>query len=282
MRAVGIVARVRDILLARGGAAGERWSSWFRNPAGSQQMGLWFRFVEELGLKHCEVANLKWDAALGGCTLFSTRRKGTVHLEVMPSAGVPWQLFNPAVPELGPVAGHGALALVLPGGDPEAPSLTGNIVAGAGAGQGCVWSFAGTLAGTDQGRRYPESEVLDLLRELPGGVDCCICREPLLGGDPEAAVALLVFTAGSQAPDESALLGEIVRRITAQMGPEFVPDRIRFFPLKPRRDENGELDQVWCRDQYLSGALFRKSRDDLYRTLSQLRVHVTRGGVPET
>jgi hypothetical protein len=92
------------------------------------------------------------------------------------------------------------------------------------------------------------------------------------GGD--SVFVLLVFMGGKRGVDEAGLIQTIFKAIEREMGKEFFPDRIHFFPLHPRGVADGELDHKWCQEQYLTGGLFRKSRDEIYRTLAQLREYV--------
>jgi hypothetical protein len=46
---------------------------------------------------------------------------------------------------------------------------------------------------------------------------------------------------------------------------------IKVFPLHPRFLEDAEVDHQWCRSQYLTGSLFRKSRGEIFRCVTRLR-----------
>ena len=108
---------------------------------------------------------------------------------------------------------------------------------------------------------------------------------PLSGLAGAHRYVLLVFTGGQPAGAAPAIT-DLRRRIELQLGAEFLPDRFEFFPLHPRRRE-GQLDDAWCRAQYLSGALHRKTSDPLFQALTALRTHVVQGapargpGTPE-
>ena len=279
VKAMGVDERVRDLLLAHPVPIDDRWHHWFRNPAGSRDTSTWSRFIETMGLGSQPAANLKWDAPLGGCSLFSARRPGTVHFEALPSAGVPWQLANPVFPDQSLASDHGLLELALPGAKEEEWSPSGNILAR----QGNSWTFAGTVARVRQGRHFPRAEVLEVVEQLGDGLCFSVCREPLVGGEFDEAVVLVVFTAGVLAGeehepclDQAQLRARIARAVSGALGDEAVPDRIRFFPLYPRFSAGGGVDHGWCEEQYVSGALSRKSKDEFYCTLSRMKAQMAK------
>jgi hypothetical protein len=80
---------------------------------------------------------------------------------------------------------------------------------------------------------------------------------------------LLVFT-GAQTPQAGVWLQELRRCIELQLGAEHMPDRTELIPLYPRKVK-GQVDEEWCHAQYLTGALYRKSADPLFQTLTALR-----------
>jgi hypothetical protein len=51
-----------------------------------------------------------------------------------------------------------------------------------------------------------------------------------------------------------------------------MPDDVAIYPLYPRRkQEGGEIDHDWCRTQYQTGMLQRKSRRRSTKLLTALR-----------
>jgi hypothetical protein len=199
--------------------------------------------------------------------LFSPRRRGQPHFDVLPAAGVSWRLSQLASPARPAVGDHGLLALEPLGAEEPSFEPTSSILARQGAG----WIFAGSREAARGGQHYPAREVLAELEGASGCLGASVCEVPLLGGDGEVELALLVFATQAAAQDEAALRRELERRIVQELGAELLPDRFCFFPLAPRRDDDGAVDHDWCREQYLSGALFEKSRDPLHRTLAELR-----------
>ena len=276
LRAVGIDETTRDALLRHPQPLGERIGHWFRDPATSQQTELWQRFVGDLGLQRSWSANLKWEAAHGGCTLFSLRRQGQAHFEVLPAAGTTWRLANPAHPERESVTGHGLLAISPLGAEKPVPVATASIVARHGAG----WVFAGSQENTRRGVYYPAREVLEAIEGMPGCLGASVCFAPLFGRDIASVAVLMVFVSRTDAVDDTQLRQLLERRIRQEMGAEHLPDRIQFFATTPRQDEAGVIDHAWCRSQYLTGSLASKSKDELFGCISLLRERIGQESTP--
>lgn len=268
VRAMGISTTVRDTLINRPVPLGDNWGFWYRNPAESLQLDRWREFVERTGLKQSYAANVRWEAAMGGCTLLSRRFKGQITVEALPGAGIQWQLDLPADHAPPAPADYGLLALGFPGDVEDVFRPTANIIARSGSG----WIYAASSVMGHHGRSYPRQEVLEVLQVLQtevGRYGLSLCVVPQLEGQP--TIELLVFTGSSAPVDEASFLRHVRQRIEGEMGAEFLPDRIRCFPLLPRRKADGEVDHDWCEEQLLSGALQRKARDELYGCLTLLR-----------
>ncbi len=84
---------------------------------------------------------------------------------------------------------------------------------------------------------------------------------------------LLVFTDNTAGVDEAKTVKEIRNTLVRDMGEEFLPDRILFYPLYPRRDPDKKIDHEWCHSQFITGGLLRKSKDELYRCITMIREH---------
>ncbi|MEW5804187.1 MAG: hypothetical protein AB1847_18990 [bacterium] len=276
LKAIGVSSRVRDLLFRHPVEAGTFWHSWFRNPAESFDLDQWQSFIQTVKLEEAYAGNLKWDAATGGCSLFSVRRKGQAHAHVLPSAGGPWRLTD--------LSGSGHEAL----GDcglfsPSAiDGKEKEVRAGASvlARRQKEWLFVKSLVSGREGRRYPQNEILEIIMtapELPYCSCCSMVEAPALGASGDFMFILLIFTAGRTGMagrtgiNEADIHKKIMRKIEREMGREFLPDRIRFLPLFPRFDQGGKIDHEWCKSQYLSGSFFRKSQREIYRCLARLR-----------
>ena len=270
VRVIGVTRKVRDTLLQKQVKFKKPLYYWFRNPAESLDLELWQQFIEISELERVYNGNIKHDATLGGCSLFSTKRQGQAHLQVLPSAGVPWGLADSASGEVDSVADLGVFSPVIPGRENGESRGTGSIVAKSSR----EWLFVGSKVSGRTGRTYPTTEVLASIHRLPFCSLSSMVEVPRFSGGGDPAFVLLLFTGGKTAVDQAAVRKEILTSIVREMGEEFLPDRIQFFPLHPRCDGDGNVDHHWCRDQYLTGSLFRKSREETYRYLTQLREYI--------
>jgi hypothetical protein len=270
IRVIGVSSRVRDTLLDKPVKFEKPWHYWFRNPAESPDVEQWQSFIEALGLEEVFSGNVKYDVALGGCSLFSIKRKGQVHFHVLPSAGVQWALCDPAGDDLESLADYGRFCAVAPGREDGEKTTSASILAK----NRKQWLFLGSRVSGRAGRNYPRAEILEAIQTLPYCSCCSIADIPPFGPGVDPAFVLLVFTGGKTGVGEAAVAKEILSAIEREMGNEFFPDRIQFFPLYPRYGSDGTVDHDWCRDQYLTGGLFRKSREETYRCLAQLRQYL--------
>jgi hypothetical protein len=269
IKAFGVSQQVRDILLESPVDAGNAWECWFRNPAESCDMEQWQQFVRDLNLKNSFAFNMKWDAATGGCSFYSIRRKGMAHMNVLPVPGSAWSLGNLAGGGAEAIGDIGTFCLSSPGA-PEGEQIetTGLIVKNRGE-----WTFSGTTVSNRKGRVYPVEEVLETLGNMRARVTFrfSITEVPLMDPGSGPSIDLLVFTGNRTGIDEAARLTEIRETITEEMGDEFQPDRIAFFPLYPRFLSGTAVDHDWCRDQYLTGGLSRRSRGEIFGCITRLR-----------
>jgi hypothetical protein len=135
-----------------------------------------------------------------------------------------------------------------------------------------VYHYGGPRSARRDGRVYPGAEVAQAIEQLPFVRGATVVPSPTGGVAGHYRQVLLVFT-GAQKPNTSAWSQEIRRSLELQMGGEHLPDRTEFIPLYARRVK-GRVDEEWCRAQYLTGALHRKSSDPLFRSLTELRGHL--------
>lgn len=269
LSAMGVTSRVREILLEKPIDAGKHWEYWFKNPAESQDIIRWQSFIETLKLKKIFAGNLKWDASLGGCSLFSLRYLGQANMNVLPCAGLPWCLTDVSGSNLETVMDFGVLSVATIGME-GGKTATSNIIAK----NRNEWFFVGSQESTRAGRFYPRAEVLETLQDIPFCSRCSIVEVPVSGSDGIPGFVLLVFLGGRMDIDRAEMSKKIRYRIEIKMGKEFLPDHIRFFSLYPKCTSDGTIDHDWCRSQYLSGALFRKSRQEIFASLTRLREYI--------
>lgn len=271
LRAVGITEAVRNLLLDRPVEVGKNWEFWFRDPAASQDFETWKDFIEALKLGGAFAGNQRWNASLGGCILFSVRRKGSAHHLVLPAAGVPWQLVDAADEKRLSLWAGGVFA-VKPAGAKDGIAAGGML-----AESRNEWHFLRPVLPGRSGRLYPVREVLDALCDLPFGSSCSMVEVPASRPDGSSLFILLVF-AGGRRVNEASVAERIGKTVLRELGREFLPDRIQVVALHPRRCEDGSIDQDWCGREYLSGGIARRQAGEVYRRLTDLRdlIHFSR------
>jgi hypothetical protein len=262
LRGLGVSRAARDALRAPGSLSVQHW---FRDPLEPLDLDAWLAFVKRHRLEDVRTSTVVIDASAGGVTLRLARPAGHVDTMIAPVAGRPWTLVEPSpLPEPPPARGPAGL-LVLDAAHP--PSI---IVGRAGD----DWLVAGTLGPRRAGRLYPAGEVTACLAALDFVEGASIV--PLPGRLPLATdFALVVFTASDHPATLTAThTAAVLATITDQIGADHLPDRVLFFPLHARRRHDGAVDDAWCRDQLLSGALDRKQRSPLFAQLTRLRERV--------
>lgn len=269
IKAFGVSKKVRDILLEKQVQAGDSWECWFRNPAESQDLDQWHYFIKRLKLENAYAFNLRWDAALGGCALFSIRRKGMAHMNVMPAPGSAWCLGDLSGVEMGSSADIGTFTVSAPGTSGDEMRGTADVIAR----NRQEWIFAGLNVFNKEGRTYPVSEILDSLRNMGVRYSFFSSFVDIPRIDPGSGHrgVLMIFRGAKAGFDDAVLLSHIRSLITQEMGDEFQPDEIEIFPLYPRFLQGVEVDHQWCRSQYLTGSLFRRSRGEIFQCITQLR-----------
>jgi hypothetical protein len=269
VKAFGVNKKVRDILLEKSPEVGSAWECWFRNPAESADLEQWHFFVRNLKLEKAYAFNLRWDAALGGCSLFSIRRKGMAHMNVLPAPGSAWCLGDLSGGGFESAMDIGIYTVSEPGADEKEKRETCDIIVR----NRQEWIFAGINTVHREGRNFPFQEILDSLRMMEARYSCFCSFVDVPLADPGSGhrMILLVFRGTKTNVDETRLSSEIRSVITREMGDECQPDKIQFFPLYPRFLSGREVDHEWCRHQYLNGALFRRERGGFFHCITRLR-----------
>lgn len=259
IRALGVSADLRDLLLRVPQARLNGLGHWFRNLEEPIDWIAWQKWVEQMGLKEVPTSNVLVDPAAGGAVLASARRTGAVHADVDPVPGRRWELRDL---NLSGQRAPGDIGLFtgLPDKGRPAPYVVLSRVRG-------QLHYAGTRAPRRDGRVYPSAEVAEAVSAMPSVLGASVVAVPAGGVPSRARFVLLVFVGGAKNPPSSAGLQ---RRVELQVGPAHLPDDVKVFPLHPRFAK-GRIDDVWCKAQYLTGALHEKSRDEMFLALTALR-----------
>ncbi len=269
VRALGVTPAARAALLrARTSLKGV--GHWFRNPEEPIDWHAWRAWVKQCGLAAVPSSNVLVEPSAGGAVLGSPRRVRELHTEAPPAPGRAWTLED--VNMSGQEAPGDVGVFTLLPGEARPPAY---VVLARGHG---LYHYGGPRTARRDGRVYPAAEVAEVVRELPFVRGATVVPAPTGGVAGHYRFVLLVFT-GAQAPQSGPWLQQIRRGIELQLGAEHLPDRIELFPLYPRQVD-GQVDEAWCQAQYLTGALYRKSTDPIFQSLTSLRGHLLEKGAP--
>jgi hypothetical protein len=240
---------------------------WWRSVDDALDWSAWQDFVAKSSLARVPVSNLLVDAASGGALLTSVRRPGLVNAFVVPSPGVPYGLFD-----VGSGAPSRGVAGVFSAGVESDPKNPGWFLL---ARRASELLYGGTLSPRRAGRVFPEREVVECVSRILGVDGACVV--PVAAGEPGPRwdFVLVVFAAGLTERARQALPSLVESALRAQLGADFLPDRVLVSPLDARR-KSQKLDLDWCRRQYSAGFLERKARLPLFGRLSALRAALRR------
>jgi len=264
---MGLHRSTKELFRRRPPALKKKWSLLFRGAVDTLDPDTWQPLVEALDAGSALCMNLQWDAAGGGCCLFSKRTKGRFHRHVLPTAGIPWSLTD--------AAGGGA-EIDTPVGvltvDPPEP-LTGEtrrtphlIMA-----DRHEWLYLGSDVVGRNGRFYPVDEVLTTVGRIPSCALCSISALPGLQHPGSHRFTLLIFSGPQPHVAADVLMERIHTTLRQDLGREFLPDNVRVIPLFPRLNDDHSIDHDWCHTQFATGSLGRKANDALFQCITGLR-----------
>jgi hypothetical protein len=265
IRALGVCPALRELLLSSKTRSLKNVTHWFRNPEEPLDWKGWREWVRQFNLSQVPNANVLIDSTSGGAVASSLRRIGDIHIDAAPAAGRAWELRD--VVSKKPAVGNVGIFTLLP----DKKRLPGYAILSRIRDQ---FSYASTWDVRRGGRIYPAAEVVDAVQGFSFVAGASVFPVPT-GGMLGHRYVLLIFT-GAEPPeltDQKAgeRVQELHRHLEQQLGPEFLPDRIEFFPLYPRRGKKGAIDDAWCRSQYVTGALHLKSKEPMFLALTAIR-----------
>lgn len=266
-RALGVSPALREVLTRVRGGSLKSVGHWFRSVDALHDWEAWREWVRQSELTKVPHSLVLIDASEGGVVLASPRRVGELNAAIAPAPGRAWTLkdLNLSGQE---AAGDVGVFTQLP--DKDRPP--GHVIL---TRQREQFLYAGTRDVRRDGRIYPAAEVVDALADLPFCQGACISTAASGGSAQHTPHVLLVFTGAEDAERFTQEAGnrrlEIRRRLELRLGAEHLPDRIELFPLLPHRTKDGQVNEAWCRSQYLTGALHQKSSDPVFQALTALR-----------
>ena len=262
---LGVNAATRDALRKAPQTALPTLRSWFRSPLEPFEAEAWRDFMTRHGFGAIPSFNAHIDAAAGGALLFSSRSKNLVvpTNHVLPAPGVEFKL---AAADLSGQKAPGHYGIFLPAGEKKECGFLFLSRAGDG------YFIGGTRLPRRAGHFYSHVEVEAVVQELPFVVGAATLALPEPGETSRFLFILLVFAGGNVLPADARL--QIERHIALQLSPDHLPDAIETYELYPRRLESDAgpiVDGDWCRTQYQTGQLFKKTQRKSGQLLTALR-----------
>lgn len=254
-----VSAALRDELLQRTPALPALASVglWVTALTEGEDAVAWGDFIAHCGLSSAPALSWHYDAAAGGCQLFSLRQRGVVPQIVHPSPGRPFLLTDPSA-ESEPARGPNGILRPVPGS-------CGLLLYGHAGG----YLYGGTRWPTASGRSLSVAEVELCVATLPYVAGAVVVPTP---GDKSAAT-LLTFVGPHLKHLGNRSLLELEHRIREQirtrLGVDFVPSRVRILAALPRRTEQG-IDVNWCAQQLREGGLERRALDPALHLIDRL------------
>ena len=278
LRALGVAGALRETLVPANGPLA-RVGLWFENPEEPSDPIERRELMTSIGLATTPAAHLIFDAAEGGATHFSAKRMGAAERpgatspKLLPSAAVPWALFD--LDGSGREAA-GTTGLFAPT-PTKKPAEVGHVILAKAAGSELL--YGGALGPRRDGRVYPIDEVIEAVSDLPFVTGAAVVAVPS-GVAANGLFLLLVFT-GAESPaavskEEASRTAAVAGKIRRRLGEDALPDGTLFFPLYARM--KGEaVDQAWCEAQLLRGSLTRKAREASFQALTAVRKRFVKG-----
>lgn len=131
--------------------------------------------------------------------------------------------------------------------------------------------LAGTVEPTRSGITFPIDHLEKIVSEL-SFVEGCLLHHIIKAGFVfNRNFVLLVFVNPlNENSDIPYWTKEITKKISVDLGPGFLPDKIEYFSLMPRTNILG-IDRNWCTSQFSSGLLVQKRDLPQYRMLGGLK-----------
>lgn len=223
----------------------------------------WKPFVQTNKIEKIPQFDLFMDNALGGAVLFSKPSLETFNAFLRPALGISWYLSELNESGQESLNGFGIFEIK------EQTSL-GNYTATQVENQ---LMLTGVIYPTKQGVTFPMEQVEKSVAELSFVEDCML--HPILqtGTALSHSFVLLVFIDPAKekiSEAESSVWTHTIKEKIGEIGRGFLPDRIEYFPLMPKRNIFG-IDRNWCTNQYKSGLFFKKKDFFQYRLLGELK-----------
>lgn len=223
----------------------------------------WKSFVQLHKLEKIPSLDVVLDNSLGGATLFSRPSLEPFNVYLRPTLGTAWHLshYNGSGQES--LTGYGIFEIdQADKGNFTATQIENQLM------------LTGIVEPAREGVTFPYDQLETIVSDL-AFVEGCVLHHILKAGSVFSRFfVLLVFVNPlNKDPSKSEMnhwTEEINKKVTQELGTGYLPNKIEFFSLMPKRSLLG-IDGNWCANQYDSGLLFQKNRFPHYRMIGGLR-----------
>jgi hypothetical protein len=235
----------------------------YKNPVETPYQS-WKPFVQLNKLEKVPQFELLMDNTLGGAILCSRPSLESFNAFLKPALGIPWYLSQLNGNGQEALTGFGIFEIK------EHPGL-GNYTVTQIENQLMI---TGVVYPTRCGVTFPIEQVEKSVAELSFVEDCMLHTISKAGTALSHSFVLLVFVDPSKEKildaDIENWKTHILKKITDSLGNGYLPDKIEFFSLMPRKNLLG-IDRNWCANQYNSGLLLQKNDISQYQMLGTLK-----------
>ena len=230
----------------------------------------WKAFLQENKMEKSLGFQVLMDNAQGGFTLLS---KPMLEIDyfLKPNFGVEWQLMDIENPEKSALNSYGIFQ-----SNSILSNLTFNQI-------DTNLFLCGSVKPSSEGVTYPKEEVEMIISKLPFVEDCILLSFQKMGVIASHLFHLLVFVNPLHHVSEKEKIqwkSEISNSITNELGKGFLPDRIEFFSLLPKKNLDG-IDRVWCERQYKQGSFTKKMERPAYQICHILKKLASQAGLKD-
>ncbi len=259
---LGVNEELRTFLLTQPPEVLSGCKYWFRSPSSGSDFNEWQTFITKKGLEERFTGVLKWHTQAGGILAFSRRRKGLAVDNLMPSAGMEWQLVP--LPEGGmlPSNEFGLLSFVSNGLAKTTPYLFVK--------NGVEWLTPSSYLNEKNERFYSSKLVESFLKDTKFSRPFLIVPVQRLGSN-KRSYDLVIFVGSRTGTDQADVSKKIMDKITHHLGKEYCPDHVAFMPILPRLTPDGSMDNEWCQREYICNRLNKKAAHKLFAAISRLK-----------
>lgn len=254
---------------------------WADVPACPKQLRSWYlssfdrqtlpmqRFVQTNKLEKTSCFQVLMDPSLGGIVASSQPQVGEIDSFLRLSLGTPWTLQTESHLEQLSEQGYGWLhegQSCASNGDSKNHLLFSRFEH--------RYLLIGATGPVREGVAVPLEKIESALRQLSFVMQAVVHTGPKIGELAHHYLVCILFVDPLKNDLPLTLLEqrsqEVRKAIEEQICKTFIPDRIEYFYMIPKFQQD-TLDRQWCIQQYERGLLYKKSRRTVYQVLHALK-----------